>query len=113
MRSLITDITNVGEVHKTFAEWCADVSLEVPNPDIWWYNYADDRFFCILAKHGKKVVGMSWGRVEPYYSTPKLSMEGFFVRRGFRKTKFIKSLCSDTKKYVMSRGIAKWGGIRK
>lgn len=78
------DIGDVGEVHKTLSEFLKEKGEEVPKPDYWLYEFNDNRFFCNVWKHGKKVVGMAWGKVHPYYESNRLEMQGFFIRRGFR-----------------------------
>jgi hypothetical protein len=109
MRVQPTDIGYAGEVHKLYKEWCQDNKLPIPTPDKWWFEYADSRFFCLLAKHGKKAVGITWGRVERYYEKPIMRLEGFFIRRGFRgKMKFTRGLHKSLVSLAKDNGVSEY-----
>lgn len=105
MRLLVTDIGHSGLVHKAYSEFAQDLGLRRPTPEIWLYKFADPLFFCLFCKHGKKPVGMIWGKVHPYYAEKICEIEGFFVRRGFRgKMKFVRGLLEGAREHIKSMG---------
>lgn len=71
-------------VHKMYLEFLEDTGQSI-DPKIrkdlsmWIDKFSPENFFCIVATHCKKSVGMSWG-----LTGNKLTLEGIFVRRSFR-----------------------------
>jgi ribosomal protein S18 acetylase RimI-like enzyme len=102
---LTCDIGNSGELHKLYQEYCKDVGKRLPLPDIWLYNFTRPNFFCLLAKHGKKPVGFVLGEIEPFYNDKSATVNVVFVRRGFRKMKFVRALMSDAKEYLRKSNV--------
>lgn len=100
MRTVTCDIGHSGELHKLYLEYSKDVGKRLPFPDIWLYNFTRPNFFCLLAKHGKKPVGFVLGEIEPFYNEKSATVQVVFVRRGFRKMKFVRALMSDAKKFL-------------
>lgn len=91
MRIERCDIGNSGEVHKAFTEYCDDVGQKRPTTDMWYYKFSDKTYYCYILKHGKRVVGLIWGKCHPYYEQKVLEIDGFFIRKGFRgKMKFVR-----------------------
>ena len=100
MRTITCDIGHSGELHKLYQEYCKDTDQRLPNADIWLYNFTRPNFFCLLAKHGKKPVGFVMGNLEPFYNDKSAKVDIVFVRRGFRKMKFVRELMSSAKEYL-------------
>ena len=105
MKTIACDIGHSGELHKLYQEYCKDVGKRLPNTDIWLYNFTRPNFFCLLAKHGKKPVGFVLGEIEPFYNDKSAALEVVFVRRGFRKMKFIRSLMEDAKEFLKKANV--------
>lgn len=101
MRIIRADIGDAPLAHKLLTEFCQDAGVETPRPDFWLYSFAYSDFFCLVGRHGRGAFGMVWGRFENYYLTPRVRVEGFFIRRGFRKKlKFIKFLRLELDKFL-------------
>jgi predicted HAD superfamily hydrolase len=106
MRTIVCDIGNSGELHKLYQEYCRDSGQPLPNVDFWLYNFRNPNFFCVLAKHGKKGVGFVMGEIKPYYEIKRSQLEVVFVRRGFRKMKFLRSLIESSVAHLKKSGAA-------
>ncbi len=91
MKVVQADIGNSGELHRLYIEYSKDTKKPIPTPDIWLLKFRDPTFYCLLAKHGKKSVGFIMGNFQPYFERPMSNVDVLFVRRGFRKFKFIRS----------------------
>lgn len=102
MRLLQTDIGNSGELHRLLLEYSKDTGKSAPNPEFWLAKFVDPTFFCLLAKHGKKPVGFIMGNKCSYYETPIAEISAVFVRRGFRKFRFIRQMLGSGKEYLTS-----------
>lgn len=100
MKTVVCDIGHSGELHKLYQEYCKDLGKRLPNTDIWLYNFTRPNFFCLLAKHGKKPVGFILGELEPFYNDKSAKIDVVFVRRGFRKMKFVRSLMESGKEFL-------------
>ena len=100
MRIVETDIGNSGEIHKLYVEYSKDIGRTPPRPEFWLAKFSDPTFFLLLAKHGKKPVGFIMGNTCPYFDVPTLQFDAFFIRRGFRKFKFVRALANDAKGFL-------------
>lgn len=89
MRIVQGSIREAFHVHKMYLEFLSDTgqSREGIEKDlsIWLPKFGNPFFFCLIEYHGKKLVGMTWGTVPKDETSPKkLTVEGLFVKRGFR-----------------------------
>jgi hypothetical protein len=80
-------IRDVYHVHKLWVEWMNDTEQpmdlgEASDLSRWLVRFSDPRFYCYQAIHGKLRVGQVWGMACD--SSNKLTVEGIFIRRGFR-----------------------------
>lgn len=100
MRVIEADIGNSGEIHKLYQEYTKDLGKMMPKADFWLMRFRDPTFFLLLAKHGKKPVGFVMGNTRPYFDVPTVEFEAFFIRRSFRKFKFVRSLADDAKGFL-------------
>lgn len=93
MRVVNASVEHSYFVHKTYNEFCKDIGLEGLSPEkyaMWPLVLASDDYKVKLLMHGKKVLGMTWGRVEP---EGKFVIHGKFLRRAWRgKFRFTRGL---------------------
>ena len=83
------------KVHKTLIEYLGDVGQEKQAPDYigWVERLSDDSQHYLLLLHGRKVIGMVWGREIRPESKKTLLVEGRFLRRAYRgKHKFVREV---------------------
>jgi len=97
MRVIQGDIGLSGELHKLYQEYAKDSGTRQVSPEMWLKRFLDPTFFCLIAKHGKKPVGLVMGRKCSYFIPGVVELETFFVRRGFRKFKFIRAFAQAVK----------------
>lgn len=100
MRVIRADIGHSGELHRMLVEYARDMHKPVPTPDFWFAKFSDPTFYCLLAKHGRKPVGFIMGNLCMYFDEPVANIDAVFVRRGFRKFKFVKELISEGKDFL-------------
>jgi len=107
MRLIRADIGHSGELHRMLMEYCRDLGKSIPSPDFWLVKFQEPTFYCLMAKHGKKPVGFVMGNLCPYFDDPEATMDALFVRRGFRKIKFIRELLEESKGFFNAFNISK------
>ncbi len=103
MRMLRASVVDSYHVHKTLLEAAADCGLDTKlfegTYETWINKLSDLSYHYVLMLHGKKVVGMVWGR--ELHDEPKktILVEGRFLRRAYRgKLKFSRRMveCIET-----------------
>lgn len=107
MRVMRADIGHSGELHRMLVEYSRDLGKAIPSPDFWLVKFQEPTFYCLIAKHGKKPVGFVMGSLCPYFDDPEAIMDSFFVRRGFRKIKFIRELLDGARGFFNASNISK------
>lgn len=106
MRLIRTDIGHSGELHRMLMEYSKDLGRVVPRPEFWLTKFKDPTFYCLMAKHGKKPVGFVMGNICPYFDVPVVNVDAVFVRRGFRKFKFVRELVLESKGFFKALKIS-------
>lgn len=93
MRVVRASIKDSYYVHKTLCEFFDDIKQ--PQEDlkssyhIWLNRLSDNNQFYYLMLHGRKVVGMIWGRLFTDEPKKTIQFDGRFLRRAYRgKAKF-------------------------
>lgn len=93
MRIIRASIRDSYYVHKTLCEYFDDIKQ--PQEDlkksyhIWLSRLSDLNQFYYLLVHGKKAVGMVWGRLFPDEPKKTIQFDGLFLRRAYKgKPKF-------------------------
>lgn len=97
MRIVKGSIAEVFHIHKMWQEFMEDTGQGSSDSlEPWIPKFCDPKFFCIMAIHGKKWVGMSWGYVPDAGDlTKRLEVEGIFIKRGFRQRLKASKLLTD------------------
>lgn len=93
MRLIAASLKDSYHVHKTMNEYLSDIGLPPLGQEsyaVWADVFSDTNQRYCLMMHGKKVVGMIWGRAEKNNS---FLLEGKFLRRAYRgKFRFTRKL---------------------
>lgn len=94
MRTLRCTLSDAYKVHKTYAEHLHDTGQKEPADlyQSWKLKLTSDHHKYMLLLHGKKIIGMLWGREVSEEVHPTFLIEGTFLRRAYRKMKFNKEL---------------------
>lgn len=111
MRVIRATVGHAYFLTQAYAEWLADTgkdnSAYKKHFEAWLYRFADPNFVCFLGFHGRKVVGMSWGYNLNHEPVATFRAEGFFVRRGFRKFRFVKAMFLAGKSFLIENDFKK------
>lgn len=106
MKITKADIASGPELHRMYFEYLQDIGApRFPNPDIWFYNFRDPTYFCLFMKHGKKRVGFVQGRIFPFYEKPVAEIEIFYIKRGFKRMKFIRGLYVALRRHLVENKV--------
>lgn len=105
MRIVRTTIVDAYKVHKTFSEFLSDCGItekgEVVDYGQWIHKLSDPRYAYLLLMHGKKIIGMTWGREIEGEPKKTFLVEGRFLRRAYRgKFKFSREMLAAVKELV-------------
>jgi hypothetical protein len=92
MRMIAGSLKDAFHIHKTHNEYLADIGEQPWGLDkycMWTHLLSDPKRRYVLLMHGRKPVGMIWGRDE----VGEFIVEGRFLRRAYRgKLRFTKEL---------------------
>ncbi len=90
MRQVHASLSDSYKVHKTYTEYLTDCGVKIPE-DLyknWTTKLTNESHKYCLLMHGKKVIGMVWGRILTDEANPTFLIEGVFLRRAYQKFKF-------------------------
>lgn len=106
MRAIRAGVKDSYYVHKTLCEYFDDIKQ--PREDlkksyhVWLSKLSDENQFYFLLLHGRKTIGMIWGRKLEDEPKKTVLFEGKFLRRAYKgKAKFdadFENLYQDLKK---------------
>jgi hypothetical protein len=97
MRFVRAGLGDAYHVHKTLMECLTDCGMDVKQFDqpyeMWLRKLQDEASHYILMLHGRKVVGMVWGKEQSDEPRKTILVEGRFLRRAYRgKLRFTRDL---------------------
>lgn len=100
MRLVVATLSDSYNVQKVHGEFCHDLGIKEKNsPEKWLMRLCDQTQKYLLLMHGKKPVGMVWGRQFSGELESTLLIEGAFLRRAYRgKPKFTRELAKARRK---------------
>lgn len=128
MRLIAASLGDAYKVHKTYTEYLHDMGHPPINEEKlyehWTKRLTDESQRFVLLMHGKKVIGMVWGREFPGNLEKTFLIEGRFIRRGFRSVyrfkrdilRAVKEIAKDFESVMMilpKTGVTLAGKYRK
>lgn len=91
MRIVRATLPDAYKVHKMHVEYCQDIGAPTMTEKeayaLWLRKLTDEKHIYLMLIHGKKSVGMVWGKELVDEPRKTILIEGRYLRRAYRKNK--------------------------